>query len=645
MQFKNKYNKYNDKFMDITGGYNSERTSETNSDFSNNEYQEIIYKIAKYIKPNTSHKFKKDFGMKQLSNQVIELNKSTFLSELQNNITNYYMTDKIDGKRTILYLSNDNNASYAVSDILTPLDIKTKDICILDTEMYEGDYYIFDVMVYEGENLVNTPFEERMKYFDKFKNIPKIKTKSFIKLDNNYKKQIKKFKEEKKNYEVDGIIFTPEKENYNEMKVYKYKPPDQLTIDFLIKRCPDKDKNNSYFLFCGISKRVFYKLKMKFIKCYEDIFPEINTKNLPHYFPIQFQPSSYKKAYIFSNSDNKNLDGKVGEFLYNIETKEWTLKKIREDRKIEVERGNYFGNNYKIAEFIWMALFDPLIIGEKEETQDANQDTYFQEHDNVLQKASRSFNSYVKSELFKKFQGTEWVMDLASGKGQDLFRYSTFGMKNVVFLEIDKVALTELINRKHIFANDDKFRNSMNVLIQNTDLLDNYKMNIKKIKNVYKKKKDIDLIICNFALHYFMKDKQSLKNICKLINHYLKAGGKFVFTAFDGQKIMNLLEKNNGEWIIKDKGQIKYGIKRKYKKDKLISVGQKIDVLLPFSKNSFYEEYLVNINSIAKKLKKYDIILETNNSFSSHIDSYRGYLDYNDKTYVDLYHYYIFVKK
>jgi hypothetical protein len=46
-----------------------------------------------------------------------------------------------------------------------------------------------------------------------------------------------------------------------------------------------------------------------------------------------------------------------------------------------------------------MAYFDPLIIEDIQE----NQDIYFQEHNNILQKASRNFNSYVKSEIFKKF--------------------------------------------------------------------------------------------------------------------------------------------------------------------------------------------------------------------------------------------------
>ncbi len=615
---------------------------------ANKNYQEIIYEIAKFLKPHLLNKFVSEYGVKQLSNQVIELNKVSFLSDVQNEITNYFMTDKIDGKRTILFLTN--SQSYAVSDVLETIDITTSEICILDTEKYEDMYYIFDVMVYEGNSLINKPFKDRMSYFEKFKNYQFIKTKPFIKLNTDYREQIGTFKNDTKQYHVDGIILTPSDGLYNAMKVYKYKPPDQLTIDFLIKKCPNKllelntkpyltNNNNLYLLFCGISKRVFYRLKMSLIKYYEEIFTDINTNNLPDYFPIQFEPSNNNFAFLY-HSDDMNLDGEIGEFLYNIGSKKWELKKIRTDRKVEVKRGNYFGNNYKIAENTWMSYNDPLII---EELSNESK-MYFQEHDNFLQKASRNFNSYVKSELFKKFKGTNWVIDMASGKGQDLFRYSTYNMKNVLFLEIDKIALTELISRKHLFSNDNKYSNKMKILIQNVDLLDPYKKNIKIIDNVYPFQQDTDLIMCNFALHYFVKNKKSVGNICRFINHYLKPGGKFVFTSFDGKKIIDLLTRNNGQWIIEVNNGIKYGIKKKYKTDEIKSYGQKIEVLLPFSKNSYYEEYLININTIAKKLLKYNIILETNESFSKYLNSYNGYMDNNDKIYVDLYHYYIFSK-
>ena len=647
-------------------------------------YQKVLYDIAKYIKPSIRNKFKKDYGIKQLSNQVIELNRATYLSELHHQIADHFMTDKIDGRRTILYLSNDR--SYAVGDSLTELDLRTKDLTILDTELYEDNYYIFDVMVYEGRSLIDRRFEERLKYFDKFNDMAHIMTKQFIRLTDRYKEQIRDFKKEPKAYEVDGIILTPADGTYNRMKVYKYKPSEQQTIDLLIKKCPyELQKENKFFdtrslpntspalntssvsdtsptpntssvsdtsptpntrrtlylLFCGIDKRVFYKLSMRLINHYNEIFPEIDTKSLPRYFPIQFVPSSRKNAYLFW-SDRDHLDGEVGEFLYNTRDDEWTLKKIREDRRVEVSRGNYFGNNYKIAEFIWMAYSDPLIIEEIGETSDI----YFQEHDNILQKTTRNFNSYVKSEIFKKFRNTNWVMDLASGRGQDLFRYSTNNMRNIIFIELDRVALMELIVRKHSFAGDASFRNNMQVLIQNVDLRDNHLKQIEQIDNVYTRR-NIDLIVCNMAFHYMMKNNESLRNICKLINHYLKPKGRFVFSAFDGNKIVSLLDRDGGEWTVRVGDQIKYSLVKKYSDDHLITIGQPIEVVLPFSRNTYYKEYLINIETIERELGKYNIVMESNESFSKYLDRYKDYskLDADDRKYIDLYHYYIFVKR
>jgi hypothetical protein len=216
-------------------------------------------------------------------------------------------------------------------------------------------------------------------------------------------------------------------------------------------------------------------------------------------------------------------------------------------------------------------------------------------------------------------------------------------MENVLFLEIDKIALMELISRKHSFAEDKNIKSNMNILTQNVDLLDSYEENINKINNVFEDKK-VDLIICNFAFHYLLKNKKSLKNICELINFYLKKNGKFMFTSFDGEKIINLLNENKGVWTVKVNNKIKYSIRKKYTGDELEEIGQKIEVLLPFSNKSYYEEFIVNIETVCDEFKKYGIIMETNESFSKYSDSYKGFIDYNDKKYVNLYHYYIFTK-
>jgi SAM-dependent methyltransferase len=254
----------------------------------------------------------------------------------------------------------------------------------------------------------------------------------------------------------------------------------------------------------------------------------------------------------------------------------------------------------------------------------------------------------VKSQIFENFRNTAWVLDMASGKGQDLFRYIKYDMQNLLCLEIDKTALMELISRKHDFASG-KVDGAMAIYTHAMDLNNDYKSNISILEDARLPiPAGFDLIICNLAFHYLIASKNAVQNIVKFINHYLKPGGRFVFTAFDGQKVYDLLEENKGHWD----AMPRFSIKSNYKEDVFMPVGQKIKVLLPFSKNEYYEEYLVNIKYIEKEFESYGISLESNKSFGDYLDDYkrvnnRNYqeMDDIDKKYVSLYHSYYFYKK
>lgn len=655
------------------------QSSSSDVGLQSGRYQSLIHQVAKYIKPKQADRFRKDFGMKQLSNQVIELDVNIYMKELHNYITDYYMTDKLDGTRAVCYLSPDG--CYAITNTDVQLPIKTTSVYILDTEFYEDKYYIFDVMVFNDEVITEKPFSERLTYFDKvmeeFSSSKLFKTKPFIKLTNKYQTELASFKKEKKPYHVDGIVLTPASGEYDTMRVYKYKPTEHLTVDFLIKKCPDKllgikpyiptkEKPNVYILFCGISKNVYIRLGMRLIRV-DELFPGLDYKNLPNYFPVQFQPSDKTYAYIFW-SDKSDLDGEVGEFSCikgdsSCQSCQWHLHRIREDRKVEVLRGNYYGNNYKVAEFVWMSYKTPLVIedipsavADAKSTMDtkATMDTktsYFQEHDNQLQKASRNYNSFVKSNILSQFRSTEWVMDIASGKGQDLFRYGSFGIRNLVCLEIDQLALMELIARKHDFSAI-KERGVMNIQVHQLDINNDYKENIEILSDISIYQQGMDLIMCNFAFHYFLASKKTLTNVIKFINHYLKPGGRFIFTAFDGKEIIQLLNENSGNWTVKVGNEVQYSIKKQYDVNFLDTIGQKIDVLLPFSKSNYYQEFLVNIDYIAGEFQSAGMTLEIDKGFGEFLDEYKKSNRKNyesmtpaDKLYVSNYHYYCFYKR
>ena len=192
----------------------------------------------------------------------------------------------------------------------------------------------------------------------------------------------------------------------------------------------------------------------------------------------------------------------------------------------------------------------------------------------------------------------------------------------------------------------------MNILTHQLDVNVDYKKNIEILNDISIPNDGVDLIICNFAFHYFIADKKRLLNVVKFISHYLKNGGRFIFTAFDGKDIIKLLNENNGNWTVNNGSEIKYSIKKQYDINMLQEIGQKIDVLLPFSNDNYYTEYLVNIDYIAGAFKEHNIILESDQSFSEYLDVFKkenkkvyDLLDNNDKKYVSLYHYYCLYKR
>jgi hypothetical protein len=689
------------------------------------DLQRAIYEIASKLDMNDKEHYMSKLGLKQLGNKVIDLNRLIFAS-IKNNISNYYITDKLDGERCMVVIE-----SGVIKFISSTLEIITmngddkknpadgkknpsggkKLDAIIDGEKYtigpeEFQYYPFDILRYQGENIYDEyEFSKRLEVLsevclaiNKSLGHDKFVMKKFIKLNTaTYKKQISELKSEPKKYETDGIIFTPDVKGYFKMKIYKYKPREKLTIDFLIKKCPKSligikpyikklDSNGLYILFVGIQKHCCRKLKLEPLRGYSDIFKDNQSisdipkmlgvhykfKNVPEYFPIQFETSDRMAINYFESSD-QNLDGEVGEFSW-IDGSGWHLHRIREDRRVEISRGRYFGNNYSIAEITWMNIKFPLMIEDegdggddvKEDDEgdgsgddeggngrgdEDNEDEagYFKTHRSQKHKAARQYNSFIKYKMFADFDKEEknyWVMDMASGKGQDFFKYIKSGISNLLCVERDINGLIEIINKKHSMCSNQHIRQSMRLVISHMDLNDMATQNLERLRLIGMPPSDkgFKYIMCNFAFHYFVYSADRVKQLAGFINELLAPGGRFIMSTFDGKRVYNLLENSGGVWKSREVG--KYEIRKAYN-GKFAGFGQEIKLLLPFSDGKFYAEWLVNIEEIAKIFSKKGIEYEYELPFGDHINDYplKDTLDDDDKVFVSLYSYYSFYKK
>jgi len=455
-------------------------------------------------------------------------------------------------------------------------------------------------------------------------------------------------------YKIDGIIFTIDGYNYNKTINLKWKPPTKLTIDFLAL---STGKPNKYILNSGILDNIADKFNINpndnYNKIVNNFYQSIGSlkKDENKYRPILFYNSIIPNIFYFNSK--KDLNGHVIELSFDNKTYEWKFRKIRSDRDVELKYGTYYGNNYKVAEQTLQSILNPLTIKElTSSTILIKENLYFKKQDSSY-KNVRSFNNYVKNMLIYKYKDVNTIIDLASGRGGDLNKYINTNVKNLLMLEIDINAIEEIINRKYTILPRSNSRCDLSVI--KIDLNQNYKKNISLIDNKFTnldeflvnpqtyKKNSAQVIHCHFAMHYFLTDASSTKNILSFITHYLSKDGIFIVTIFNGDRVFKLLEENNGSWKVDNKYMIKYNGKMP---NKLSGFGHFIDVLLPLS-DIPYKETLISIQNIKPLFESFGLYIRESQSFANLLKYHKSFnhLDDNDITFIGLYDYIIFRKK
>ena len=634
-----------------------------------NEYQEKLLWLTNIIKGNKRTKHKK--GLRSLYNVVKEVNKSDYYKVIFPNITNYLLLEKADGLRTIVIF--DGAKMTLMGGDIKHIDLKTNhdEISVCDVELVDGKLYVFDMIMFEGENLVDLHTEDRIEYIPQIieKSEGHLVSKTIVSLTDQYKKEIKKLWEGKHPFPVDGLIFTPKNETYEKMTVWKWKPLTHMSIDFMVKKAPvgaklggrrrkkrnggsGKDSEETLlYLFSGISKRLYDKLRLSPVVGYDILFP---NQKMYNYFPIQFSPSDNPFAYQYMHSDSKfpleEILNQVVEFNWDVKREAWRILKIRHDKKTDVARGGYYGNDFYVAEYTWQNFQNPLRFEDLIITHTEFMNVgYFRDEKTDIYRPMTGFNSFVKGELLKPYTGSKWIVDLAGGRGADMFRISKMRIENALFMDADANALSELIMRKHDFQKNITRLNTK-IFTKIVDLTTPFKKILTTIRKNAIPVGKIDVAMCNFAIHYMMGTPRNARNIIQLIHALLKKGGHFFFTTFKGQDVFDKL-KNKPEWIVREGEVLKYSIKKLYRSETLTETGQQIGVIHPFNRTSHTMEYLVNYDYLLEEFKQVGFTIVKKGGFADFFDDYKrvspnnfSRLSEDDKEYISLFGYAVLTK-
>ena len=169
----------------------------------------------------------------------------------------------------------------------------------------------------------------------------------------------------------------------------------------------------------------------------------------------------------------------------------------------------------------------------------------------------RKFHNFIKLKLIshaKRLTNGTTLLDIAVGRGGDLFKWKEAGFKTIVGFDPHRESLQEAQNRLkeqlalkkkipftkyyHLDALDRNVLSKLRSLEQNVRGLKDDGTN-----NTY------DVVSCQFAFHYFAKEQSDLNHVLNLVSSKLNNGGLFVGTATDGDIIHNIL--NNGDVNLK----------------------------------------------------------------------------------------------
>lgn len=645
------------------------------------QYANAVYDVAKILYANSPNliKFKQEWGQKQLLNQALSISKNTYYSLWP--IKNYYITEKTDGLRVLVSVMN-KNLTLIYSDKIERLgDVQCYDM-MLDGEYLDNTVNVFDILMVDGKLTVNDSFELRISKVSELKDITaklpvKITYKQYIYVEkpDDIKQIVPKL-----NDKTDGIIIVEPGKSYKDTKNYKWKPFDLNTIDFMVVKPPSKMMGikpyidvpgyELFILFVGIRHEMRVNFGMGLLSQYNNIFPDVPGE----YYPIHFCPSAHPLAYIYyhnnklpkiNNNDIVELSrASNAEIESNID--HWKFHKIRQDRK---HNKNYYGNDFKTAELIYNNVIDEF----KLEDLWTSPSSYFNKHADEMYSASNKYKRYIISSLFTRYlKHLQWVVDIAAGRGADLHRYQEIGVENCLFIDRDKTAIAELINRKlsyvprrYVGGNSSPYVNINGIEYPNMITKDNHNMTthilVADLKTPYDQllskclqfgviPDNVNAIVCNFALHYMCDTHNSLHNVLKYVSKLLCINGLFIFTVLDGQSVFNVLAKNNGNYQLYDNDRLKFGIYKKFKSDKLADVGQIIETILPFSGEK-YEEPICNIQYVVEESKKFGFELLVNESMADNMENFAtvnkliyNKLTHTDKEYIQLYHYVVLKK-
>ena len=379
-------------------------------------------------------------------------------------------------------------------------------------------------------------------------------------------------------------------------------------------------------------------------------------------------------------TENREIieDNTIVEFSYDCTQQNkllrWVPLRVRYDKTHQLRSGKkQFGNAYHVANSNWKTIHNPvtedmLRTGNNIPDELVDDDVYYNcVKGKSLTRSLRDFhNMVVKKMLINSVaKRGNTLVDVAVGKGGDLpkwinaklsFIYGIDVMKDNIENKLDGACSRYINNKKDnsntpncIFVQGNSSENiksgdgiigtkykEVNKAIFGMGPKDETKLGKGVYKQYGKGEHGFHICSCQFAMHYFFKDKDILQKFMQNISELTRIGGYYIGTCYDGKTVFNMLKsKKKGDSITYYKqGSKIFEIVKQYDKetfdDEITSVGYDIDVFQESINNKF-REHLVNFDYLIRLMEIYGFVLPEKDELEN--------MPSNIGTFKDLYNY------
>jgi hypothetical protein len=465
-------------------------------------------------------------------------------------LSEYTVTEKADGERLLMYIDNTGKI-YLIDNTYRVIDTGLEASQDVYNSLIDGEYILchkrkdsstcslyaaFDIYYYAGKKVTQFPLmedkgsntnESRYKYLQNILKYIKTSKNSidFIVKEHLYSKDIlndcRKILQGNNTYlyDIDGLIFTPAKlalysyysnkpvqitDNVKWDRVFKWKPPEQNTIDFLVKTGQnviiDGQKYKELYLYVGYNASqwedytINEALKIHYDKDYRKTIKDRKLAYIPKLFkPAIYYSAGVEKALvkitgygeIRCESGDKIEGESIVEFRYILDetlpiSMRWVPMRIREDKTRVYKMGELSktANDMSVAINIWRSIHNPVSesiitgsekiynkdIPETEERLLDTDDIYYSR--NIPRDALLSYNMLqfhnlcIKKMLYSKPMKKGSLVELACGEGGDMPRWLDNGYKFILGMDLVKNniygprsgAYSRMLNRRNNFA-------------------------------------------------------------------------------------------------------------------------------------------------------------------------------------------------